>query len=164
MNTFQLEIGTLVAYKGLAVHDEGKVIGIDFYSKIEDSNVVKTWTSYSITSSPDLDVETQMAKGDRWWITWDGSNLREWTYATEEDVDLSGSIVKDITGDIAVTFEGDSGVSTSQGQLFVYQTKENSDIWHSKEEFYTTLGNKEVIYFVSKPISDAAEITITDVL
>jgi hypothetical protein len=160
MNTFQLEIGTLVTYDGIEVHDEGKVIGIDFYSKIENSNVVKTWTSYSITSSPNLAVETQMKRGDRWWITWDGSNLREWIYATEDNVDLSGKIVEAVTGDIAVKFEGDSGVSTSQGQLFVYQTKGNSDIWHAREEFCTVSGSKEVIHFLSKPIYDIDEITI----
>lgn len=164
MNTFQLEIGTLVTYDGLDVHDEGKVIGIDFYSKIESPNVLKTWTSYSITSSPNLDVETQMKRGDRWWITWDGSNLREWIYATEDSVDLSGKIIEAVTGDIAVKFEGDSGVSTSQGQLFVHQAKENSNIWHAREEFYTASGSKEVIHFLSKPIYDPDEITIQGVV
>lgn len=160
MNSFQLEIGTLVAYGGLETHLAGKVIGIDSYSKLKASNVVKTWTSYSITSSPDLDVETQMRRGDRWWITWDGANLREWIYATEDQVNLSGKEVESITGDIAVQFEGDSGLSTSRGYLFVSQDKEDSDLWHAKEEFYTLSGRKEIIYFLSKPISSADEITV----
>lgn len=163
MKTFQLEIGTQVAYNGLEIHDLGKVIGIDFYSKTENSNVVKTWISYSITSSPDLGVIDQMTSGARWWITWNGSSLREWIYATGDSVDLSGPTIEGVTGDIAVKFEGDSGVSTSHGKLWVYQAKEDPDIWHAKEEFYTTSGNKEVIHFLSRPISAASELTIVSV-
>jgi hypothetical protein len=163
MNTFQLEIGTLIAYNGLDIHDLGKVIGIDFYSKTENSNAVKTWISYSITSSSDLEVKEQMTSGARWWITWDGSNLREWIYATEDSVDLSGQTIGTVTGDINVKFEGDSGVSTSHGKLFVCQAKEDPDIWHAREEFYTISENKEVIHFFSKPISNASKLTIVSV-
>lgn len=163
MNTLHLEIGTLVAYNGLQMHDAGQVIGIDSYSKIENSDVVKTWISYSITSSPDLEVKDQMTSGARWWITWDGSNLREWIYATEDSVDLSGQTIEAVTGDIAVKFEGDSGVSTSHGQLFVCQAKGEPDIWHAREEFYTTTGNQEVIHFFAKPISNASELMIVSV-
>lgn len=161
-NTFQLKIGTNVAYTGLGIHQAGQVVGIDFYSKLAKSDVAKTWTSYSITSAPDLDVETQMERGDRWWITWDGSNLREWVYATEDEVDLSGEIIEDITGDIAVDFEGDCGVSTSQGHLFVYQKNQATGLWHSKEEFYTLSGTKEVICFLSQPICNVDQVIITE--
>lgn len=160
-DTFQLKIGTIVAYAGLGMHQAGHVVGIDFYKKLAKSHVVKTWTSYSITSTPNLNVETQMERGDRWWITWDGSNLREWVYATEDQVDLSGEIVEDITGDIAVDFEGDCGLSTSQGQLFVHQKDRTTGLWHSKEEFYTSSGAKEVIYFLSQPICSVDQVIIT---
>ncbi|MFK8183349.1 MAG: hypothetical protein AB8B99_08235 [Phormidesmis sp.] len=163
MNTFQLKLGTLVSYNGLAEHETGKVIGIDSYSKIENSNVVKTWVSYSITSSPELDVNEQMTSGARWWLTWDGSTLREWIYATEENVDLSGQTIEAVTGDIAVTFEGDAGVSTSNGQLFVCQGKTYPDVWHAKETFYTASGDKEIICFFAQPISQADLLTITTV-
>lgn len=160
MNSFQLEIGMVLAYDGLEVHQAGKVVGIDHYSKIENSNVVKNWTSYSITSSPNLEVEAQMERGDRWWITWDGANLREWIYATGDQVNLSGKEVESVTGDIAVQFEGDSGVSTSQGCLFVYQDDENAELWYAKEVFYTPSGSEEIIHFLSKLIVSADKITI----
>lgn len=160
MQAFQLELGSHIAYNGLNQHQAGEVVGIDSYSKIENSVVVKTWVSYSITSSPELEVATQMKRGDRWWITWDGTNLREWIYATVESAHLSGKIVESITGEIAVRFAGDSGLSTSRGHLYVYQQDEDTALWHAKEEFYTASGDKEVIYFLSKPIPTTKQVMI----
>lgn len=158
MSAFTLAIGDSVAYDGLHPHAPGRVVGIDYYGKVKDEAVVKQWASYTITSSSELAAQAQMERGLRWWITWDGVDLREWVYVGCDAVDDAGPVIEDFTGAIRVEFEGDCGVSTSQGHLFVYGSRREAALWHSREEFLTASGEKEVICFHSRPIVDRAEI------
>ena len=158
MTTFALQLGDSVAYTGLHRHESGAVVGIDHYRKIIAGEVAKTWVSYTITSAPGLAPQAQMERGARWWLTWDGARLREWVYVACADVDASGPVIEAFTGAIQVGFEGDSGVSTPHGRLFVYQGDPVADLWHAREEFLTADGGWEIVCFHSKPVSDAAQL------
>ncbi len=143
-----INLGDSVIYTGLVMHKKAVVVGIDHYTARSNQ-----WKSFTISSDTNSDLESQTRSGDRWWLTYDGYQLREWVALDKpiEQEDL-GEKINDFSGSVSISFLGDRGLSTSSASLATFSIKSRPSHWYCRETFFSENGSKHDLIFVSSPV------------